>query len=183
MIAPNINENLFFQWFQFIFYLGMMFICTSYTAKIITLLQATTKTINSLEKLISTEIELGAQDTPYNRYYLANLKDETRSKLYQKKIARSNEVSKFSDVEYGIEKMRKVMLAIVVMSPNLNHWRFNFFHFEGIFCISRWIGLRLRSSATNLYGKWEMWFDGNQVLWLGKSMACDSKIFSFKRND
>lgn len=86
----------------------MMFICTAYTAKIITLLQATTKSINSLDKLIETEIELGIQDTPYSRYYLSSMTDKTRSTLYKRKVARPNEIPRFFSIEYGIAKMQKV---------------------------------------------------------------------------
>lgn len=49
----------------------MSFLYTAYTANIVSLLQSPTKSIRTLEDLLQSKLELGVDDTVYNRYFFS----------------------------------------------------------------------------------------------------------------
>lgn len=71
------------------------------------LLQSRSNTINTLEDLLDSNIELAADDKPFNRYWVPRGEGPTRKAIY-KRIAPSNEPSKFYNLSYGIARLRKV---------------------------------------------------------------------------
>lgn len=88
----------------------MLFIYTSYTANIVALLQSTTKSINTIEDLLHSSLEFGIEDTPYARYYFPNSNEPTRQTFYKEKI--NTKTSKFVNLSYGIENMRRGLYAM-----------------------------------------------------------------------
>lgn len=84
---------------------------TSYTANIVSLLQATTKSIRTLEHLLHSKFELGVEDTPYNRWYFENSVEPVRRAIYEKKIAQPNQKPNYVNASYGIGRMREVSLS------------------------------------------------------------------------
>lgn len=96
----------------------MLFIFTSYTANIVALLQSTSNTINTLEDLLHTDIELGAEDTPYQRYWLPLQTAPIQQQIYRQKIASPGQDEKFTTMEEGIRRVRSEFYAFhVELSP------------------------------------------------------------------
>lgn len=56
--------------FIFFSFVTFIFVYTSYTANIVALLQTPTKSIQTLEDLYNSKLELGVEDNLYNRYYI-----------------------------------------------------------------------------------------------------------------
>lgn len=81
---------------------------TSYTANIVSLLQATTKSIRTLEDLYKSRLDYGVHDNPYNRWYFANTVGKLRQDMYNYKIAPPNKPDKFVNYTHGVEQLRKV---------------------------------------------------------------------------
>lgn len=71
------------------------------------LLQSRSNTINTLEDLLESDIELAADDKPFNRYWVPRGEGPTRKAIYAK-IAPLNEPVKFYNLSYGIARLRKV---------------------------------------------------------------------------
>lgn len=55
--------------FQIFFVIALIFVYTSYTANIVSLLQSTTKSIKTLDDLYNSDLGFGVEDAPYNRNY------------------------------------------------------------------------------------------------------------------
>lgn len=89
------------------FFIFMLFMYTSYTANIVSLLQATTKSIRTLEDLYRTKMTIGVEDTPYNRFYFPNVVGETRRKIYEHRIAPPNQEAHYVNNTYGVQLMRQ----------------------------------------------------------------------------
>lgn len=81
---------------------------TSYTANIVSLLQATTKSIRTLEDLYHSKLEYGVEDTPYNHWYFPNTVGAIRKAIYEKKIAPPNKKAKYVNATYGMKRLREV---------------------------------------------------------------------------
>lgn len=97
----------FFFFIQFTALICLLFVFTSYTAKIVALLQSTTKSIRTLEDLLHSQMGFGVQDTPYNRHFFPLTEGEVQLALYKTKIAPPGEEPKFYNLTYGIEQMRR----------------------------------------------------------------------------
>lgn len=89
------------------FFIFMLFMYTSYTANIVSLLQATTKSIRTLEDLYRSKMAIGVEDTPYNRHYFPNTVGETRRRIFEHRIAPPNEEAHYVNNTYGVQQMRK----------------------------------------------------------------------------
>lgn len=95
--------------FQIFFVFGLIFVYTSYTANIVSLLQSTTKSIRTLEDLYHSDLGFGVEDTPYNKNYFQISRPGTiQRKIYEKKIVPPNKESKFMNMSYGVSLMRNV---------------------------------------------------------------------------
>lgn len=81
---------------------------TSYTANIVSLLQATTKSIRTLEDLLNSKMDFGALDAPYQRYFTANVVGSTRRAIYEKKLVPPNQQANFVNQTYGVARVRQV---------------------------------------------------------------------------
>lgn len=50
-------------------FISLMFLYTSYSANIVALLQSSSKSIQSLEDLLKSRLEVGVDDTVFNHFY------------------------------------------------------------------------------------------------------------------
>lgn len=95
----------------------LLFVFTSYTAKIVALLQSTTKSIQSLEDLLNSKMEFGVQDKPYNRHFFPLTEGKIQTTLFNAKIAPPGEKPRYFNLTYGIERIRQVHISL----KNNNH--------------------------------------------------------------
>lgn len=89
----------------------MLFIYTSYTANIVALLQSSSTAIKTLEDLLSSSMEFGVEDTPYNRFWFPAQTEHTRKRIFMQKIAPPNQPDRFMNISYGISRIRQGLFA------------------------------------------------------------------------
>ncbi|KAJ6631760.1 Ionotropic receptor 75a [Pseudolycoriella hygida] len=94
------------------FLISLIFIYTSYTANIVSLLQSTTKSIKNLDDLYHSDLGFGVEDTPYNRHYMSSFTAGTvRRKIYDEKIVPPNKEPNFVNSSYGVSRVRNGFFA------------------------------------------------------------------------
>ncbi|XP_048001456.1 ionotropic receptor 75a-like [Leguminivora glycinivorella] len=96
----------------FILFLVFVFLYTAYSASIVVLLQSSSNQIRTLTDLLNSKLELGVEDTPYNRYWFMNEKEPIRRAIYEKKIAPSGSKPKFFDLTEGVLQLQKKPFAL-----------------------------------------------------------------------
>lgn len=74
------------------------------------LLQATDKSIRTIEDLYRSRLGIGVDDVPYNRYWMPNSVDKIKQALYNEKIA--GQPSKWMNVSVGVARMRQVSISL-----------------------------------------------------------------------
>lgn len=94
---------------QITFFVFVLFMFISYTANIVSLLQATDKSIRTIEDLYRSQLGIGVDDVPYNRYWMPNSVDKIKKALYNEKIA--GQPSKWMNVSVGVARMRQVLIS------------------------------------------------------------------------
>nr|AST36363.1 putative ionotropic receptor IR75q.1 [Cydia fagiglandana] len=95
-----------------ILFLVFLFLYTAYSASIVVLLQSSSNQIRTLTDLLNSKLELGVEDTPYNRYWFMNEKEPIRRAIYEKKIAPSGSKPKFFDLTEGVLQLQKKPFAL-----------------------------------------------------------------------
>ena len=98
-------------------FISLMFLCTSYSANIVALIQSTSDDIKTLEDLLNTKIQLGVELTPYSKYYFQVATDPVRKAIYEK-ISPKGTMKNFMDIETGIKKVRNEFFAFHVEVGN-----------------------------------------------------------------
>lgn len=96
---------------QFIFFIALLFIYTSFTANIVALLQSTSKSFKTVSDLQNPLIRIGVEDTPYNRHYFKIETEPIRKHLYDTKIVPANGPSAFMNGTDGIRRVKEGMFA------------------------------------------------------------------------
>lgn len=86
----------------------MLFIYTSYTANIVSLLQSTSNTINTLEDLLGSSLGFSVTETPYHRYWLPAQTESTRKAIYETKIIPPNRPNGYMNLSDGVNRIRQV---------------------------------------------------------------------------
>lgn len=125
--------------FKFISCLSAVFIFTSYTASIVSLLQSTTKNIQTLTDLLNSNMVLGVEDTPYGRHYFSTEREPIRKKIYETKVAPPYEQPHFMNATYGISMVQKGFYAFhMIQEIAYKHIKGTFYEHEkcGIMQIS-----------------------------------------------
>lgn len=89
----------------------MLFIFTSYTANIVTLLQSTSTSINSLDGLLHSSMVFGVEDTPYHRHWFPAQTETTRKAIYREKIVPPNHLEGFTNLTHGVSMLRQGLFA------------------------------------------------------------------------
>uniref|UniRef100_A0A0K8TUC6 Ionotropic Receptor n=1 Tax=Epiphyas postvittana TaxID=65032 RepID=A0A0K8TUC6_EPIPO len=95
----------------FILFLAFLFLYTAYSASIVVLLQSSSNQIRTLSDLLQSKLEIGAEDTPYNRFWFAAAKDPVRKAIYEKKLAPKGSIPKFYGMVEGIKMMQNKPFA------------------------------------------------------------------------
>lgn len=89
------------------FFIFLLFMYTSYTANIVSLLQATTKSIRTIEDLYKSRLDYGVEDRPYTRFYFPRVVGKWRRLIYEEKVEAKGQPSKWTNMTYGVERMRQ----------------------------------------------------------------------------
>ncbi|XP_026833734.1 uncharacterized protein LOC6544991 isoform X2 [Drosophila erecta] len=94
-------------------FVAALFLFTSFSANIVALLQSPSDAIQSLSDLGQSPLEIGVQDTQYNKIYFTESTDPVTKNLYHKKIASKGE-NIYMRPLLGMEKMRTGLFAYQV---------------------------------------------------------------------
>ncbi|XP_062540770.1 glutamate receptor ionotropic, NMDA 1-like [Armigeres subalbatus] len=93
----------------------LMFLYASYSANIVALIQSPSNKIRTLEDLLNSRLETGAEDTVYNKYYFMHETEPVRRAIYEHKMkTRDGSGSKFITLDKGVEKVRRGLYAFHV---------------------------------------------------------------------
>ncbi|CAH0719438.1 unnamed protein product, partial [Brenthis ino] len=85
--------------------------CTEFKANIVALLQSTSNQIRTLTDLFNSKLELGVEDTPYNRYFFSAATEPLKKAIYDKKIAPRGSKANFISLQEGVLKLQKKPFA------------------------------------------------------------------------
>ncbi|KAL0892971.1 hypothetical protein ABMA27_014640 [Loxostege sticticalis] len=96
---------------MFILFLAFLLLYSSYSASIVALLQSSSNQIRTLSDLLNSKLELGVEDTPYNRYFFPIATEPVRKAIYQTKIAPKGTKPNFMSLEDGVKKLQKEPFA------------------------------------------------------------------------
>ncbi|TMW47235.1 hypothetical protein DOY81_007687 [Sarcophaga bullata] len=94
-------------------FVATLFLFTSFSANIVALLQSPSEAIHTLSDLSQSPLEIGVQDTVYNKIYFNESTDPVTNLLYHKKIAPKGD-SIYMRPLVGMKKMRSGMFAYQV---------------------------------------------------------------------
>ncbi|XP_004530615.1 uncharacterized protein LOC101453881 [Ceratitis capitata] len=94
-------------------FVSTLFLYTSFSANIVALLQSPSEAIQTLSDLAQSPLEIGVQDTVYNKIYFNESTDPVTNHLYHKKIAPKGD-NIFMRPTVGMEKMRTCLFAYQV---------------------------------------------------------------------
>ncbi|XP_023033206.2 uncharacterized protein LOC6645456 [Drosophila willistoni] len=94
-------------------FVAALFLFTSFSANIVALLQSPSDAIRSLADLGQSPLEIGVQDTQYNKIYFTESTDPVTKSLYHKKIAAKGDHVYMRPL-LGMERMRKGLFAYQV---------------------------------------------------------------------
>ncbi|XP_045448924.1 ionotropic receptor 75a-like [Melitaea cinxia] len=96
---------------MFLMFLSFLFLYTSYSANIVALLQSSSNQIKTLADLLNSKLEMGTEDTPYNRHHFTTATEPVKKAIYEKKIAPPGTKPNFMDLEDGVKKLQKEPFA------------------------------------------------------------------------
>ncbi|KAL4712321.1 hypothetical protein ACJJTC_004083 [Scirpophaga incertulas] len=91
---------------MFLLFLVFLLLFSSYSASIVALLQSSSKQIRTLSDLLNSKLQMGVEDSPYNRYFFSIETEPIRKAVYDKKIAPKGAKPNFFSLEDGIKKMQ-----------------------------------------------------------------------------
>ncbi|XP_055623767.1 glutamate receptor ionotropic, kainate glr-3-like [Toxorhynchites rutilus septentrionalis] len=93
----------------------LMFLYASYSANIVALIQSPSSKIRTLEDLLNSRLEAGAEDTVYNKYYFTHETEPIRKAIFERKMKnRDDAASSFIPLEKGVQKLRQGLYAFHV---------------------------------------------------------------------
>ncbi|CAH2107908.1 unnamed protein product [Euphydryas editha] len=93
--------------------LASLFAFTSYSAKIVAILQAPSNALHTIADLAHSPMDLGVQETTYKRVYFAESKDPATQMLYRRKLLPLGERAYLSVLD-GIARVRTGLFAFQV---------------------------------------------------------------------
>nr|WJJ63351.1 ionotropic receptor 75s [Pachyrhinus yasumatsui] len=91
--------------------ISLMFIYVSYSANIVALLQTSSNSIKTLEDLLKSRIDIGVDDTVYNRYYFSTADEPIRKAIYEKKVAPPGKPANYMPIEEGVKRVKDGLFA------------------------------------------------------------------------
>ncbi|XP_031619955.1 ionotropic receptor 75a-like [Contarinia nasturtii] len=89
----------------------LMFLYTSYSANIVALLQSPSTKIKTLKDLYESRLDIGVDDTVFNRYYFSHAEESMRKKIYTEKVLKKNGQDNFMSLEEGVQRVRQGLFA------------------------------------------------------------------------
>ncbi|XP_046744265.1 probable glutamate receptor [Diprion similis] len=92
-------------------FIALLSLYTSYTANIVALLQSSTGSINTLDKLLRSSLKIGVADNVYNRYYFSTFQDPVRKAIYEQKVVPKGQKPAWMSMEEGVRRLRKGRFA------------------------------------------------------------------------
>ncbi|XP_039444181.1 ionotropic receptor 75a-like [Culex pipiens pallens] len=93
----------------------LMFLYASYSANIVALIQSPSRKIRTVEDLLNSRLETGAEDTVYNKYYFMHETEPIRKALFERKMrSRDGSLDRFIPLEKGVERLRQGLYAFHV---------------------------------------------------------------------
>ncbi|CAG4966999.1 unnamed protein product [Colias eurytheme] len=93
--------------------LSSLFAFTSYSAKIVSILQAPSNAIQTIDDLTHSPMGMGVQETTYKKVYFAESTDPATQRLYRRKLQPLGDGAYLSVVD-GIERVRRGLFAFQV---------------------------------------------------------------------
>ncbi|XP_017770870.1 PREDICTED: glutamate receptor U1-like [Nicrophorus vespilloides] len=93
---------------------SLMFLYTSYSANIVALLQSSSTSIQTLDDLLKSRLQVGVDDTVFNRFYFPNASEPVRRALYLQKVAPAGQTPHYYQIDVGVKMMRKGLFAFHV---------------------------------------------------------------------
>ncbi|XP_072938888.1 uncharacterized protein [Epargyreus clarus] len=93
--------------------LASQFVFTSYSAKIVAILQTPSHALQTIDDLTHSPMEMGIQETTYKKVYFAESKDPATQRLYRRKLLPLGERAYLS-VEDGVARLRTGLFAFQV---------------------------------------------------------------------
>ncbi|XP_028169804.1 ionotropic receptor 75a-like isoform X1 [Ostrinia furnacalis] len=93
--------------------LASLFAFTSYSAKIVAILQTPSDAIRTIDDLSRSPMTLGVQETTYKRVYFAESEDPATQRLYRRKLLPLGERAYLSVVD-GVARLRSGLFAFQV---------------------------------------------------------------------
>lgn len=102
--------------FQFFIFLTFSLLYAAYTANIVSLLQSPSKNIRTMKDLYNSKLQLGVEDTPYNRYYFSTgtLFSPFEKKVYLERVAPSGRQDNYINAPEGVSRVRKGLYAFLM---------------------------------------------------------------------
>uniref|UniRef100_A0A1I8NZ03 Uncharacterized protein n=1 Tax=Stomoxys calcitrans TaxID=35570 RepID=A0A1I8NZ03_STOCA len=94
-------------------FVATLFLFTSFSANIVALLQSPSEAISTLHDLTQSPLEIGVQDTVYNKIYFNETTDPVTIQLYHKKISPKG-ANAYIRPSIGMEKIRTGLFAYQV---------------------------------------------------------------------
>ncbi|KAJ4439296.1 hypothetical protein ANN_07418 [Periplaneta americana] len=91
-----------------------LFLTTSYSAIIVSLLQTPSDAINTLTELLDSPFKLSMRDISYNTKYVNDSTDPEIKRLYYKKLYTRPHHEAFTSEQVGIEKIRRGLYAFYI---------------------------------------------------------------------
>ncbi|XP_046427591.1 uncharacterized protein LOC124183304 isoform X3 [Neodiprion fabricii] len=92
-------------------FIALLSLYTSYTANIVALLQSSTGSINTLDKLLRSSLKIGVADIVYNRYFLPTFQDPVRKAIYEQKVVPKGQKPAWMSMEEGVRRLRNGQFA------------------------------------------------------------------------
>ncbi|XP_046959693.1 ionotropic receptor 75a-like [Vanessa cardui] len=145
---------------MFLMFLAFLFLYTSYSANIVALLQSSSNQINTLADLLNSKLELGAEETPYNRHHFLAATDPIKKAIYEKKIAPRGYKPNFMSLEEGVRRLQKKPFAFnmflgggykLVEKYFLEHEKCDLQEIEYIEENKPWLACRKNSPLKEMY--------------------------------
>ncbi|KAL7037251.1 hypothetical protein ACKWTF_009135 [Chironomus riparius] len=101
---------------MFFIFLTFSFLYAAYTANIVSLLQSPSKSINTMEDLYNSKLELGVHEVPYMRHYLPNIDVPFYKTIYEEKLLKPFEgrSDHFMSADEGVSRVRSGLFAFIM---------------------------------------------------------------------
>ncbi|KAI4461754.1 ionotropic glutamate receptor [Holotrichia oblita] len=94
-----------------ILFTSLMFLYVSYSANIVALLQSSSTSIQTLNDLLHSRVQVGVDDTVFNRFYFPNATEPIRRAIYLQKVIPSGQAPRYFPIEEGVKMMRQGLFA------------------------------------------------------------------------